>query len=87
MAEKTETEKLDLILSTLQSFSVRLESLEKKIDDYQNRLDNVELKINQNNLDLEKKVDKDNVEKVVDELREQVKQLKIDVVMKDSYSK
>ena len=30
MAEKTETEKLDLILSTLLSFSVRLESLEKK---------------------------------------------------------
>ena len=87
MAEKTETEKLDLILSTLQSFSVRLESLEKKIDDYQNRLDNVELKINQNNPDLEKKVDKDNVEKVVDELRELVKQLKIDAVMKDSYSK
>ena len=50
MAEKTETEKLDLILSTLQSFSVRLEFLEKKIDDYQNRLDNAELKINQNNL-------------------------------------
>ena len=58
MAEKTETEKLDLILSTLQSFSVRLESLEKKIDDYQNRLHNVELKINQNNLELEKKVEK-----------------------------
>ena len=52
MAEKTETEKLDLFLSTLQSFSVRLESLEKEIDDYQNRLDNVELKINQNNLEL-----------------------------------
>ena len=31
MAEKTETEKLDLILSTFQSFSVRLESLEKKL--------------------------------------------------------
>ena len=58
MAEKTETEKLDLILSTLQSFSVRLESLEKKIDDYQNRLHIVELKINQNNLELEKKVKK-----------------------------
>ena len=70
MAEKTETEKLDLILSTLQSFSVRLESLEKKIDDYQNRLDNAELKINQNNLELKKKVDKDNFEEVVDELRE-----------------
>ena len=78
---------MDLILSTLQSFSVRLESLEKKIDDYQNRLHDVELKINQNNLELEKKVDKDNFEEVVDELREQVKQLKIDVVMKDSYSK
>ena len=87
MAEKTETEKLDLILSTLQSFSVRLESLEKKIDDYQNRLDNVELKINQNNLELEKKVDKDNFEEVINELREQVKQLKIDAVIKDSYSK
>ena len=37
MAKKTETEKLDLILRTLQSFSVRLESLEKKIDDYQNQ--------------------------------------------------
>ena len=36
MAEKTENEKLNLILSTLQSFSVRLESLQKKIDDYQN---------------------------------------------------
>ena len=55
--------------------------------DYQNCLDNVELKINQNNLELEKKVDKDNFEEVVDELREQVKQLKIDAVMKDSYSK
>ena len=87
MAEKTETEKLDLILSTLQSFSVRLESLEKNISDYQNRLDNVELKIDQNNLELEKKVDKDNFEEVVDELCEQVKQLKIDAVMKDSYSK
>ena len=86
MVEKTETEKLDLILSTLQSFSVRLESLEKKIDDYQNHLHNMELKINQNNLELEKKVDEDNFEEVVDELREQVKQLKIDVVMKDSYS-
>ena len=87
MAEKTETEKLDLILSTLHSFSVRLESLKKKIDDYQNRLDNVELKINQNNLELEKKGDKDNFEEVINELREQVKQLKIDAVMKDSYSK
>ena len=87
MAEKTETEKQDLILSTLQSFSVRQESLEKKIDDYQNRLDMVEFKINQNNQELEKKVDKDNFEEVVNELREQVKQLKIDAVMKDSYSK
>ena len=87
MAEKTETEKLDLILSTLQSFSVKLESLEKKIDDYQNRLDNVELKINQNNLELEKKVDEDNFEEAVDELCEQMKQLKIAAAMKDSYSK
>ena len=45
------------------------------------------MKINQNNLKLKKKVDKDNFEEVFDELREQVKQLKIDAVMKDSYSR
>ena len=47
----------------------------------------MELKINQNNLELEKKVDKDNFEEVVDELREQGKQLKINAVIKDSCNK
>ena len=64
-----------MILITLQSFSA---SLEKKIDDYQYRLDNLVVKINENNLELEKKVDKAYCEEVVDEFRKQVKQLKID---------
>ena len=50
------------------------------------RIYNLEVNINENNLEL-KKVDKDYFEKAVDELCEQVKQLKIGAILKDSYSK
>ena len=45
------------------------------------------MKINEKNLEREKYVGKDYFWEVVNELREQVKQLKIDAVMKDLHSK